>query len=516
MATRTPTSRRSRRTAGRSTVPAEGVEVAKVSHMRRKGNTWYAVRKVPKARQSAVGQKNIEVSLRTDSLVEAKRRLPRALIEIEARIAMKPVDPVLEVLARAANDRWSIERSSNVRPYDPDYPEHAESLREIVKDLALDEAHEVERQFGPDVAQRYAAIIQGEGLVIREQVDPWLAAETHITAQTKAQHRKAVSELLAFLGSEAMLTTDVTYRRARDFRDDHLLAKLVLTPKTANRYVSSLSSLWRWLIGSRRIGDENADPRRLNPWVNLGVPKKKARGGKDKKTVGWSQDEMLTILRSEYLTELLRPLALLAMYTGARIEELCQIRVQDIHEDVATGLPYLNIRKSKTAAGVRDVPIHSIVQPLVISLTEAARGRSQEEWLLPTLKPGGVGGDTRSHYASRAFGIMTRGRLKLTDERKVFHSFRANAITALHRAGVNGETIGQLVGHENGSVTFGIYSDGLLLPNLAEAVEKISYGLQVDALALTMASAPIPAWPIKKAVQRRDPKKPVGRPRRVA
>ena len=270
--------------------------MAKVQHMRRKGNTWYAVRKVPKARQSAVGQKNIEVSLRTDSLVEAKRRLPGALIEIEARIAMKPVDPVLAVLARAANERWSIERASNVRPYDPDYPEHAESLREIVKDLALGEAHEVERQFGTDVAERYVTIIHGEGLVIREQVDPWLAAETHITEQTKAQHRKAVSELLAFLGSEAMLTTDVTFRRARDFRDDHLLAKLGLTSKTANRYVSSLSSLWRWLIDNRHIGDEDADPRRLNPWVGLGVPKKKARGGKDKKTVGWSQDEMLTIL----------------------------------------------------------------------------------------------------------------------------------------------------------------------------------------------------------------------------
>ena len=201
------------------------------------------------------------------------------------------------------------------------------------------------------------------------------------------------------------------------------------------------------------------------------------------------------------------------MYTGARIEELCQIRVQDIHQDAATGLSYLNIRKAKTEAGVRDVPIHPIVQPLVVTLMEAAGGRSKEEWLLPTLKPGGVGGNTRSHYASRAFGIMTRERLKLTDERKIFHSFRANAITALHRAGVNGETIGQLVGHENGSVTFGIYSDGLLVSQLAEAVEKISYGPHVDALARTMASAPVSMWPIKKPVQRRDTKRPIGRPR---
>jgi integrase len=486
----------------------------KVPHMRRKTNTWYVVKKVPKDRVAVVGQKNIELSLKTDSLVEAKRRLPGALMEIQARIDAKPVDPVVRILERAAAERRSILSTPDTRIYDEDIPGGSDSLRDIVTELALEHAYDIERQFGQEVAQRYAAVIHGKGLTLADQIEPWLAAETHITEQTKAQHRKAVAELFAFLGSKAVLTTDVTFYKARDFRDDHLLGKLELTAKTANRYISSLSSLWRWLIDNRHIGDEKTAPRSLNPWLGLGVAKKKAKGSGEKRTVGWSPDELLTILGSRYLGDTLRPLVLLAIYTGARIEELCQLRVQDVHEDDATAIPYLHIRKSKTEAGVRDVPLHPVLRPLVASLVEAARGLTQEGWLLPNLKSGGAGGDKRSHYPSKAFGIMTRDRLGLTDEAKKFHSFRANAITALQRAGINAQTIGQLVGHENGSVTFGVYSDGLLVKQLAEAVEKISYGPKVDALAREMASAPVPPWSTGPKVERRDPTKPKGRPRK--
>jgi integrase len=483
----------------------------KVPHMRRKVNTWYAVKKVPKDRVAVVGQKNIEQSLKTDSFVEAKRRLPRALMEIQAKIDAKPVDPALFVLEQARYRRRSILNASDVSDHDEDEPT---SLRDIATDLALEHAYDIERRFGSELAHRYAAIIHGKGLALSDHIEPWLEAETHITEQTKAQHRKAVAELFAFLGSEAVLNTDVTFYKARDFRDDHLLGKLSLTAKTANRYISSLSSLWRWLIDNRHIGNEKTDPRSLNPWTGLGVAKKKAKGSGEKKTVGWSHDELSTILGSKYLGDALRPLVLLAMYTGARIEELCQLRVQDVHEDDATGVPYVHIRKSKTEAGVRDVPLHPVVRPLVASLVDAARGMTPVEWLLPTLKPGGAGSDKRSHYPSKAFGIMTRDRLGLDDERKKFHSFRANAITALQRAGINGQTIGQLVGHENGSVTFGVYSDGLLVQQLAQAVEKITYGPTVDALAQSMASAPVPPWSTGPKVERRDPTKPKGRPRK--
>ncbi|WP_191057897.1 tyrosine-type recombinase/integrase [Geminicoccus harenae] len=466
----------------------------KVPYLRRKGHAWFAVKKVPRALVAVVGQQVFEVSLKTDRQQEAIRRLPYALGEIQRKID-----------ALAGGERCQTARLE---------AEHQEARqRPGGWPTAFIAAPEPSPVPSPAQTPEQPTGVATRGLVIADQVDPWLDVEVAV-ASTKSQHRLAVRELLGFLRSNQARTSDVTYFKARDFRDLHLIEKRGLTQKTANRYISSLSSLWRWLIVNRYLGDEHSDPRRLNPWAGLGVAKKKLRGSKTKKTVGWSPDEMVAILSSEHLTDTLRPLVLIAMYTGARIEEIAQLRAQDVQKDGITGHSYLHIRKSKTEAGIRDVPVHSILRPLIISLVEEARGATAEGWLFPTLKPGGAGREKRSHYASKAFGMMTREKLKLTDERKVFHSFRANAITALQRAGINGQTIGQLVGHANGSVTFGVYSDGLLVQQLSEALEKVTYGSRVDALARQMASAPLPPWTSKPTLKRRDPAKPKGRPRK--
>lgn len=85
----------------------------------------------------------------------------------------------------------------------------------------------------------------------------------------------------------------------------------------------------------------------------------------------------------------------LGAYTGARIEELCSLRTE--HADASA----LHIADAKTAAGIRDVPVH----PAIKDLVEALKSSSTDGFLLSGL--------TLNKYGDRSNAIGKRfGRLK--------------------------------------------------------------------------------------------------------
>ena len=61
----------------------------------------------------------------------------------------------------------------------------------------------------------------------------------------------------------------------------------------------------------------------------------------------------------------------------------------------------------------------------------------------------------------------------ITDPRKTFHSFRHTLIDDLRDAGVQDSLIKRMVGHEDGSVTFGIYGSRVPIKAMTEALTHI-------------------------------------------
>ena len=53
----------------------------------------------------------------------------------------------------------------------------------------------------------------------------------------------------------------------------------------------------------------------------------------------------------------------IALLSGMRLDEICSLRAEQIKK--AEGVRYFDIVKSKTAAGVRVVPIHSGLRPFL-------------------------------------------------------------------------------------------------------------------------------------------------------
>ena len=133
----------------------------------------------------------------------------------------------------------------------------------------------------------------------------------------------------------------------------------------------------------------------------------------------------------------------LALYTGARIEELCSLRVEDaVVEDNHRAL---RIRQAKTQAGVRFVPLHPAIAPVVDRLIE----ESGDGLLIPS--------GAKNHYDQRSPGLSKRfGRLKKElgfGPELVFHSLRKTVTTKLERAGVIEGVAADIVGHEKQTMT---------------------------------------------------------------
>jgi integrase len=174
-------------------------------------------------------------------------------------------------------------------------------------------------------------------------------------------------------------------------------------------------------------------------------------------------------------------LPLLALFTGARLEELGQLRPGDIAEETypdADGAErsawFIHIREDevaglriKNAASERRVPVHpELVRLGFIAFVEAANGTKQER-LFPLLKPNIYGrltakwGENWSVYRRTVCGI--------TDKRMVFHSFRHTFKDYARHAGILEGVQRQIMGHSSGDVA-DEYGSGYSLHQLVEGM----------------------------------------------
>ena len=294
---------------------------------------------------------------------------------------------------------------------------------------------------------------------MREHVETWLAEESdRLAGQTIAQHNTVLRSFLSWAG-EGVLIEDVDQRKAGEYVSHLRRPTSELSRQTAKRYISSLSAYWKWLK-ARGFA-------KLNPWLGQELGKKQARGTA-KARQQWSDDALVKVLSGTYTpryTQVLHDLVRLALVTGARLDELCALRPEDVQKRDDGW--WLTIREGKTEAAVRDIPVHDSVVHVLIR-----RKREGQKYLFEGLVPGGPD-NKRSWNTSKAFGHYTRS-LNLGEERRVFHSLRATFIEVMEAAEVPESTTKLIVGHARQSMTYDHYSKGQRV-HLREAINKLHY-----------------------------------------
>ena len=165
---------------------------------------------------------------------------------------------------------------------------------------------------------------------------------------------------------------------------------------------------------------------------------------------------------------------MIGAYTGARLEEIAQLKASDIKQtDGVWFFEFCADGNGKTEAATRVVPLHrALVDAGLLAYRDALPKNSM---LFPglkgrTSKPGRLGvklGD--------AFNWQ-RKKLGITRPGLNFHSFRHTVGDRLRKAGIQESDIAAVLGHEDERITSRVYGhDGLGLHRLAEIVNRISY-----------------------------------------
>ena len=240
-----------------------------------------------------------------------------------------------------------------------------------------------------------------------------------------------------------------------------------ITAVTVNNRLRKLSAFLNWCKSNGYVKD--------NPLLGLKVMTGSAKDAR----LSFDRHDLTILLNHETLQKEARKhpwrywLPLLGRATGARLEELCQLRVDDFIEQ--QGLQCIRIDDSregqslKNSSSRRILPLHpALIELGLVQHVEAVRTTGADR-LFPELEAvrGKLG-----HAPSKWFGRY-KTKQGITDPRKTFHSFRHTLIDDLRDAGVQDSLIKRIAGHEDGAVTFSIYGSRSPLTAMAEALQRI-------------------------------------------
>lgn len=308
-------------------------------------------------------------------------------------------------------------------------------------------------------AETIRGLVDGTKNLSAEHYDEW-KNQLDLIPKTVDQMSRDVLVLIERFSTLEEITKEGVLRLVADLESEGK------GPSTIKRVIGAYKNFWHYLQDKHIVDLE------LNPFDLQRVLRGKfKRAGKkkiDRKEFTPGEVVLLWGLAKDNEDYRLADLIALGAYTGARIEELCSLKIEDIAGD------RLSIKEAKTEAGNREVPIHSAVRPLVDRL----KASSEDGYLFSGL--------TFNKYGDRSNAIGKRfGRLKTKvgfNNTLVFHSFRKTLITMLENAGVEENFCCDIVGHEKDTIGYGHYSGGTSFINKKAAIEKVKYPFPRDAL----------------------------------
>ncbi|MDH1696812.1 site-specific integrase [Pseudomonas sp. BO3-4] len=241
-----------------------------------------------------------------------------------------------------------------------------------------------------------------------------------------------------------------------------------ITAVTVNNRLRKLTAFVNWCKANGYVTD--------NPLAGMKV----MTGSAKEARLSFDRHDLVALLDHEALRKEARKnpwrywLPLLGRATGARLEELCQLRVDDFIEQ--QGIQCIRIddngagQNLKNASSRRVIPLHpSLLDMGLLQHIESVKATGADR-VFPELEAvrGKLG-----HAPSKWFGRY-KTKQGVTDGRKTFHSFRHTLIDDLRDAGVQDSLIKRIAGHEDAAVTFSVYGSRNPIRAMLEALSHIS------------------------------------------
>ena len=445
-------------------------------HLKRRHNVYWVRVWVPEPLRGILGKSELWQNLYTTDLAEANRKKHRVVAEL------------MEVIGQAKRDREGtldkVSREEKLKQYALEYTRESDAAKnnddEDVEDF-FDEAIE---------AKIYELYGDKDGEGILNFGHPESDASEKNPSAVKAlidsykihthdyEPISSISKL--FLSEESESLKPSSFRRKQKHIDHFIewsgnrdISKI--TKKITGEYVTStisnknpaydtlrnivgdISSLFSWAEGRGYLD--------RNPFYKLKLPKTD-KGSQKRRP--WTNEEILMFLRSSEIGINEFTATVVGMYSGMRLDEICNIQKAHISDNC------FRILEGKTKASRRAIPVHPVIEPLVERFLDS----SKNDYLIKGIKSGGYDKKRSWNFQKK----LTRLRKKLgMPEGVVFHTLRNTFATKLENLGIPTNHINKLMGHKHNNMSLDVYSAGLAIEPLVESIKKLTYGEELDS-----------------------------------
>lgn len=325
---------------------------------------------------------------------------------------------------------------------------------------------------------------------LSESIEQYLAQKRHEVAPQHLEIVRLTLKLFLEAMPEDILVVGVYRQDVTKHRQTMLDAGRAV--KTVNNHLAIIAAFFAWAVTMGLRKDNPATGLKLRDRQKASHARKAFSREQIKDVVGG-----LIGYGGKFEKNARTWLPLIMLYTGARPEEVAQLRVRDVRdvelpagESMNPVEPHCWVfdfatlddgQRRKNESSRRLVPVHPRLWELGLKeLTahagsrDSGAGFSSGMQLFPELNPGHNGrlAEAPSRWFNR---VWLRDRKQVSDRKLVLYSLRHTVATGLLHKGVAEALISQLLGHSNSSQTTGRYGKEYPVEKLAEAVGQLDW-----------------------------------------
>ncbi|MBS9861431.1 tyrosine-type recombinase/integrase [Vibrio alginolyticus] len=252
-----------------------------------------------------------------------------------------------------------------------------------------------------------------------------------------------------------------------------------LAAATVNKHLQLYGYIWKWLV---RHGYSP-----INPFEGMSL---KASRRAQEQRVAFTDEQALVVLNKSREASLgaisgmqkrdyYQWLTVIGMYSGMRLNEVCQLYLDDIHQHESIWCFKVTDEREdqrvKTPSSVRYVPIHpKILKAGLLEYTDTLKAQGHDR-LMPELSFSRDGyGKNASRWFNERF-LQAALCDELAECKAVYHSYRHTVADKMMKLGVDVSIAGAVLGHAQSGETYGRYGKGYSVQQLRQAIESISY-----------------------------------------
>ena len=306
----------------------------------------------------------------------------------------------------------------------------------------------------------------------------------HWTERTKVEFTQYLSVLLDLIGDKSLSSISRSdciscrdmlrnlppnFTKKKQYKGMRVKAisesndeKIYLSAKTVNKYLTLLSSFFKWCIKQGEISQNPSEGLLLTIKTNAS----------EEREVYSPEDiqRIQKLLPRDSSEPEKYWIPMIAMHSGLRLDEICQLQKGDIQ--TIEGIHCFSINSSegkhlKTTSSNRIVPFHPILIDLGLLdyVEQIADGQ-----LWQNLQPDQYG--RWGHKFGKWYSQFNRKQI--TDEpKKCFHSFRHTVANQLKQKGAKESIIAELLGHKNVNITTGRYGKNYNIELLIKTIRLL-------------------------------------------